>query len=66
MAMTLRLSEADDKLLTERAAIEKRSKQEIATEAIHTYLTRRSELFRAALDHVMVEDKELLDRLADE
>lgn len=39
MAMTLRLDEQDDKLLTERARSESRSKQEIAREAIHTYLT---------------------------
>lgn len=39
MAMTLRLSESDDRLLAERARNEKRSKQEIAREAIHAYLT---------------------------
>jgi hypothetical protein len=39
MAMTLRLSEADDRMLTERARSEHRSKQELAREAIHTYLT---------------------------
>ena len=37
--MTLRLSEADDRLLTERASSEGRSKQEVAREAIHSYLT---------------------------
>ncbi|MGH3384743.1 MAG: hypothetical protein ACRDO1_09220 [Nocardioidaceae bacterium] len=39
MAMTLRLDETDDRLLSDRARSEKRSKQEIAREAIHTYLT---------------------------
>lgn len=39
MAMTLRLSEADDRLLTARARSEGRSKQEVAREAIHVYLT---------------------------
>ena len=39
MAMTLRLSEADDRLLTKRARSEGRSKQEVAREAIHAYLT---------------------------
>jgi Ribbon-helix-helix protein, copG family len=39
MAMTLRLTEADDRLLTERARSEGRSKQELAREAIHAYLT---------------------------
>lgn len=37
--MTLRLSEADDRLLTDRARSERRSKQEVAREAIHAYLT---------------------------
>jgi predicted transcriptional regulator len=64
MAMTLRLSESDDTMLTERARLEKRSKQEIAAEAIHTYLTARSELLDRAVDKIMVEDAELLDRLA--
>jgi hypothetical protein len=35
----LRLSEADDRLLTARARSEGRSKQEVAREAIHVYLT---------------------------
>ena len=39
MAMTLRLSETDDRLLTARARSERRSKQEVAREAIHSYLT---------------------------
>ena len=39
MAMTLRLTDADDRLLTERARSEGRSKQELAREAIHAYLT---------------------------
>ena len=39
MAMTLRLTESDDRLLTERARSEGRSKQELAREAIHSYLT---------------------------
>lgn len=37
--MTLRLSESDDRLLSERARSERRSKQEIAREAVHAYLT---------------------------
>ncbi len=39
MAMTLRLDENDDRLLTERARSLGRSKQEIAREAIHSSLT---------------------------
>lgn len=37
--MTLRLDDADDRLLSLRAKSDKRSKQEIAREAIHAYLT---------------------------
>ncbi len=37
--MTLRLGDADDRMLTERARSENRSKQEVAREAIHAYLT---------------------------
>ncbi len=40
--MTLRLDEADDRLLTQRARTENRSKQEIARDAIHHYLTDES------------------------
>ncbi|TDT95470.1 ribbon-helix-helix CopG family protein [Streptomyces sp. 846.5] len=64
MAMTLRLPEDDDRLLTERAKAEGRSKQELATEAIHVFVTRRTELFEDILDQVMTEDAELLERLA--
>ncbi|QMU68266.1 ribbon-helix-helix protein, CopG family [Streptacidiphilus sp. P02-A3a] len=64
MAVTLRLPETDDQLLTERAKAEGRSKQELATEAIHVFLTRRTELFADVLDQVMTEDAELLERLA--
>ncbi|MFW6197363.1 MAG: DUF6290 family protein [Myxococcota bacterium] len=52
MAMTLRLDEEDDRLLTERARSENRSKQEIVREAVHTYLvdqTRRIEDLEDAL-----------------
>jgi hypothetical protein len=39
MAMTLRLSEQDDRMLTERARSENRSKQEVVREAVHNYLS---------------------------
>ncbi|HEU5128018.1 MAG TPA: ribbon-helix-helix protein, CopG family [Glycomyces sp.] len=64
MAMTLRLSEEDDRLLTERAAKEHRSKHELAVEAIHSFLTERQRRFDDLLAHSLEEDKELLDRLA--
>ncbi|MFX0574230.1 ribbon-helix-helix protein, CopG family [Nocardia nepalensis] len=37
MAMTLRLDDEDDRMLTEEAARAGRSRQEIAKEAIHLY-----------------------------
>lgn len=40
--MTLRLSEADDRLLAERPRSENRSKQEVAREVIHAYLTHEA------------------------
>lgn len=36
--MTLRLDEADDRLLSARARAEERSKQDVARAAIHAYL----------------------------
>lgn len=64
MAMTLRLSEEDDRLLTERAAKERRSKHDLATEAIHVFLTERKRRFDELLARTLEEDRELLDRLA--
>ncbi|MCD0446894.1 hypothetical protein LO763_25060 [Glycomyces sp. A-F 0318] len=65
MAMTLRLSEDDDRLLTERAAKEHRSKHDLAVEAIHTFLTERERRFDDLLANALEEDRELLDRLAE-
>ncbi|MFB9661113.1 ribbon-helix-helix protein, CopG family [Glycomyces mayteni] len=64
MAMTLRLTEADDRLLTERAAKEHRSKHDLVVEALHVYLTERQQRFDALLAETLDEDRELLDRLA--
>jgi predicted transcriptional regulator len=64
MAMTLRLSEEDDRLLTERAAKEHRSKHDLVTEAVHVFLTEREAHFNRALDRGMEKHRELLDRLA--
>ncbi|WP_211234689.1 ribbon-helix-helix protein, CopG family [Glycomyces arizonensis] len=62
--MTLRLSEEDDRMLTERAAKEHRSKHELAVEAIHGFLTERQRRFDDLLARSLEEDSELLDRLA--
>jgi len=62
--MILRLSEADDRLLTERAAKEHRSKHDLAVEAVQAFLGERERRFNQALERAMEEDRELLDRLA--
>lgn len=64
MAMTLRLPQADDQLLTERAAHEGRSKHELVVEAVHAMLTERNEFFDRMLNHGIADNAELLDRLA--
>lgn len=64
MAMTLRLSEEDDRLLTERAAKERRSKHDLVVEAVHSFLTERDRRFNQALERGMERHKDLLDRLA--
>lgn len=64
MAMTLRLSEEDDRLLTERAAKEHRSKHDLVVEAVHSFLSEREQRFNQALERGMEQHKELLDRLA--
>ncbi|MGY4100605.1 CopG family transcriptional regulator [Nocardia sp. R16R-3T] len=64
MAMTLRLNDDDDRMLTERAKLEGRSKQEIAQEAIHLHLTRHQEVFTALVQESMNKHAELMKRLA--
>lgn len=62
--MTLRLPEADDKLLTERAAHEGRSKHDLVVAAVHAMLTERGEFFDRVLNEGIARNRELLDRLA--
>lgn len=64
MAMTLRLPEADDKLLAERAAHEGRSKHDLVVEAVHKLLTERNEFFDRVLNEGIARNAELLNRLA--
>jgi len=61
--MTLRLPEAVDKRLTERAAREHRSKQELAIEAINEANARAEMNVHDLLDDLMESDKEILDYL---
>lgn len=51
-------------MLTERAAAEGRSKQEIAKEAIHLHLTRQREVFSALVGESLAKHAELMARLA--
>ena len=64
MAMTLRLSDDETNALRERAALEHRSMQEVAREAIAAYISDRSDRLRLAIRTVATEDAELLDRLS--
>lgn len=62
--MTLRLPDAVDKELTERAKREHRSKQELAIEAIRRDNERAKLSIHDVLDELVPEHKDILDRLA--
>ncbi len=64
MAMTLRLNADDDKSLSDLAERLGRSKQDLAQEAIHMYVTRQAEAFETMIDSIMDEHAELMKRLA--
>lgn len=64
MAMTLRLPEEDDRILTERAKREGKSKQELAIAAIRRDNQRTQQNFEEALEYVLERDAEILDALA--
>jgi predicted transcriptional regulator len=65
MAMTLRLDDTDDRLLTERARSENRSKQEIAREAVHTYLTDNTRRIEDLEDALAIARYELRKQLGE-
>lgn len=54
MAMTLRLSDAETEALRQRAAIEGRSMQEVARDAVRTYIENTSK--RNLLDQVLEQE----------
>lgn len=64
VAMTLRLSDEEADALRAQAKRENRSMQEVAREAIRVYVSRRVQLREQALRHIVDEDRDLLDRLA--
>ncbi len=62
--MTLRLTEDETLALRAQAERENRSMQEVAREAIRRYVAGRSLVREQALQRIVAEDQELLDRLA--
>lgn len=64
MAMTLRLSVEEDKALTEQAAREHRSKEEVARAAILEYASRRTPKRDELLERIGQENIGALERLA--
>lgn len=65
MAMTLRLTDAEDQALAEQAAREHRSKQEVARSAILEYTSRRTCRRDDLLAKIKSENAGALERLAD-
>ncbi len=64
MAMNLRLSDEQTIALRRVASQEGVSMQEAALIAVDEYVSRRSKRLDSAIERVLSEDKELLDRLA--
>lgn len=64
MAMTLRLTDAETAALRAFAEREGRSMQDVAREAVRVYVSERSRRLSEIVDRIVVEDAELLRRLA--
>jgi predicted transcriptional regulator len=64
MAMTLRLSDEETEALRRKAIDEGRSMQQVAQDAISQYTHDRPARVRAMIDEIVMEDAELLERLA--
>jgi predicted transcriptional regulator len=65
MAMTLRLTEAEDAALTETAKREGRSKQEVARAAIAEYTSKRTRRRDEAIKRIAAERDDLMRRLGE-
>jgi len=65
MAMTLRLDESETEALRRRAAMENRSMQDVARQAVRDYVERtaRAELIEAVMDAELPRYAEALERL---
>ena len=68
MAMTLRLTDDETDALRKRAALENRSMQEVARDAVRRYIetTSKRELLDQAIDATLSRYGEALRRLGDE
>lgn len=64
MAMTLRLTDDETADLRACAEREGRSMQDVAREAVRTYVAGRSRRLNDIVEHIVAEDAELLRRLA--
>jgi predicted transcriptional regulator len=63
MAMNLRLSDAEAEALRTYAEREGRSMNDVARAAIAAYVSERPQRLASAIDKVLAEDGELLERL---
>ncbi len=64
MAMNLRLTDDETTALRRRAEEENRSMQDVVKQALRDYLGRRPDRLAAAINRVVTEDAELLERLS--
>ena len=64
MAMNLRLTEEQSQALREVASQQGISMQEAALTAIDEYIARRGQRMKSAIERVLSEDQELLNRLS--
>ena len=64
MAMTLRLTDDDTEALRDYSAAAGRSMQDVAREAIRSYIEQRAQARDAILARIVHEDAALLDLLA--
>jgi hypothetical protein len=64
MAMTLRLNDEDTAALRVKAAEEEVSMHEVIVRAVRLYTSDRKVRLRAAIERVVTEDAELLERLS--
>jgi predicted transcriptional regulator len=65
MAMTLRLSDAETEALRRRAALEQRSMQDVARQAVRDYIEQhsRDQLIMSVMDSQLPRYAEALERL---